>query len=122
MCSNSYESVMKIGELAERSGLTAYTLRYYERIGLLPRAQRDGQCNTAIEGAYRGFTERWTLTSGFTRHDGRGPETAKAYCANNRIRDRLKEHPAFLQSKRLHLCNICIAVFNVTQDQLAPGT
>ena len=33
---------MRIGELAERSGLTAYTLRYYERIGLLPRAQRDG--------------------------------------------------------------------------------
>jgi DNA-binding transcriptional MerR regulator len=33
---------MKIGELAKRTGLTAYTLRYYERIGLLPRASRDG--------------------------------------------------------------------------------
>jgi DNA-binding transcriptional MerR regulator len=32
---------MKIGELAHRTGLTAYTLRYYERIGLLPRAARD---------------------------------------------------------------------------------
>ncbi len=32
---------MKIGELAKRSGLTAHTLRYYERIGLLPRAHRD---------------------------------------------------------------------------------
>ncbi len=32
---------MKIGELARRSGLTAHTLRYYERIGLLPRADRD---------------------------------------------------------------------------------
>lgn len=32
---------MKIGDLARRTGLTAYTLRYYERIGLLPRASRD---------------------------------------------------------------------------------
>ncbi len=32
---------MKIGELAKRSGLTAHTIRYYERIGLLPRATRD---------------------------------------------------------------------------------
>lgn len=32
---------MKIGELARRSGLSAHTLRYYERIGLLPYAQRD---------------------------------------------------------------------------------
>lgn len=32
---------MKIGELAKRTGLSAHTLRYYERIGLLPRAYRD---------------------------------------------------------------------------------
>jgi DNA-binding transcriptional MerR regulator len=32
---------MKIGELAKRSGLSAHTLRYYERIGLLPFAHRD---------------------------------------------------------------------------------
>ncbi|WP_038367976.1 MerR family transcriptional regulator [Bosea sp. UNC402CLCol] len=32
---------MKIGELARRSGLTAHTIRYYERIGLLPYADRD---------------------------------------------------------------------------------
>ena len=31
---------MSIGELAKRAGLTAYTLRYYERIGLLPYASR----------------------------------------------------------------------------------
>ena len=33
---------MKIGDLAKRSGLSAHTLRYYERIGLLPYADRDG--------------------------------------------------------------------------------
>ncbi|SDV46403.1 MerR family transcriptional regulator [Chitinasiproducens palmae] len=33
---------MKIGELARRTGLSAHTLRYYERIGLLPATPRDG--------------------------------------------------------------------------------
>ncbi|MGX7708910.1 MerR family transcriptional regulator [Methylobacterium sp. Gmos1] len=32
---------MKIGELAKRSGLSAHTIRYYERIGLIPYADRD---------------------------------------------------------------------------------
>lgn len=32
---------MKIGELAKRTGLSAHTIRYYERIGLLPFADRD---------------------------------------------------------------------------------
>lgn len=32
---------MKIGEMAKRSGLSPHTIRYYERIGLLPYADRD---------------------------------------------------------------------------------
>lgn len=32
---------MKIGELSARAGLSVDTIRYYERIGLLPRAGRD---------------------------------------------------------------------------------
>ena len=32
---------MRIGELAKRSGMTAHTIRYYERIGLLPAVDRD---------------------------------------------------------------------------------
>src|SRR5258708_21897322 len=32
---------MKIGDIAQRTGLTAHTIRYYERIGLLPFAPRD---------------------------------------------------------------------------------
>lgn len=31
---------MRIGELADRLGITAKTIRYYERIGLLPEPQR----------------------------------------------------------------------------------
>ena len=31
---------MKIGDLARRTGLTTHTIRYYERIGLLPMASR----------------------------------------------------------------------------------
>jgi DNA-binding transcriptional MerR regulator len=31
---------MKIGEIAQRSGIPASTIRYYEREGLLPKAQR----------------------------------------------------------------------------------
>jgi DNA-binding transcriptional MerR regulator len=33
---------MKIGTLSQRSGISSDTLRYYERIGLLPRTPRDG--------------------------------------------------------------------------------
>ncbi len=32
---------MKIGAFAERIGLSAHTIRYYERIGLLPQPPRD---------------------------------------------------------------------------------
>ncbi len=32
---------MKISELAKRTGMTAHTLRYYEKIGLIPFASRD---------------------------------------------------------------------------------
>ena len=32
---------MKIGDIAGKTGLSAHTIRYYERIGLLPFAPRD---------------------------------------------------------------------------------
>jgi DNA-binding transcriptional MerR regulator len=34
------ESELRIGELARRNGVTLDALRYYERLGLLPRARR----------------------------------------------------------------------------------
>ena len=33
-------ATLRIGEVAERSGIAASALRYYERGGLLPRADR----------------------------------------------------------------------------------
>ena len=42
---------MKIGELAKRSGLSAHTIRYYERIGLLPYADRDGSSQRDYDAA-----------------------------------------------------------------------
>lgn len=41
---------MKIGQLADRTGLTTKTIRYYEEIGLLPEARRS-------ESGYRMYTE-----------------------------------------------------------------
>lgn len=41
---------LRIGELAERSGVTPRTIRYYEELGLLPRTQRE-------QGKHRVYTE-----------------------------------------------------------------
>ncbi|NDL63482.1 MerR family transcriptional regulator [Acerihabitans arboris] len=42
---------MKIGDIAKQTGLTAHTLRYYERIGLLPYALRDNAGQRSYDGA-----------------------------------------------------------------------
>jgi DNA-binding transcriptional MerR regulator len=48
---------MKIGDLAKRSGLSAHTLRYYERIGLLPFADRDGSGQRDYDAAILSWIE-----------------------------------------------------------------
>ncbi len=48
---------MKIGELAKRTGLTAHTLRYYERIGLLPYALRDASGQRDYNESVLGWIE-----------------------------------------------------------------
>ena len=42
---------MRIGELAERTGLTTNTIRYYEGIGLLPEPER-------LANGYRSYGDR----------------------------------------------------------------
>ena len=51
---------MRIGELAARFGLNPKTIRYYEEIGLLPRADRS-------ESGYRRYNERDIERLGFIR-------------------------------------------------------
>lgn len=46
---------MKIGDLARHTGLTIDTLRYYEKIGLLPKAARDA----GGRRHYDALTLRW---------------------------------------------------------------
>jgi DNA-binding transcriptional MerR regulator len=41
---------LRIGEIAERSGVTPRTIRYYEELGLLPRSKRE-------QGKHRVYTE-----------------------------------------------------------------
>jgi DNA-binding transcriptional MerR regulator len=41
---------LRIGEIAERSGVTPRTIRYYEELGLLPRSERE-------HGKHRIYTE-----------------------------------------------------------------
>jgi DNA-binding transcriptional MerR regulator len=41
---------LRIGEIAERSGVTPRTIRYYEELGLLPRGER-------AQGKHRIYTE-----------------------------------------------------------------
>ncbi|MDR3517741.1 MAG: MerR family transcriptional regulator [Azospirillaceae bacterium] len=56
---------MKIGELARRTGLTAHTIRYYERIGLLPFAIRDHAKQRDYDGSilpWIGFIGRLKTT------------------------------------------------------------
>ena len=52
---------MKIGELAQRSGCLVETIRYYERIGLLPPPERS-------PNNYRVYTERHAERLSFIRH------------------------------------------------------
>ncbi|TXN61051.1 MerR family transcriptional regulator [Methylobacterium sp. WL6] len=56
---------MRIGELAKRSGPTAHTLRYDERIGLLPFVERDAAGHRDYDGsilAWIGFLDRLKTT------------------------------------------------------------
>lgn len=78
---------MKIGDLAKQTGISAHTLRYYERIGLLPYADRDRSGQRDYDAsvlAWIGFLGR-LKTTGMTIRDmlrytelaGRGVETLR---------------------------------------------
>ncbi|PWK76282.1 MerR family transcriptional regulator [Aminobacter sp. AP02] len=105
---------MKIGELAKRSGLTAYTIRYYEQIGLLPLADKDasGQRNydasilTWIEFLGRlkstGMPIREMLRYADLRQKGSGTD-AERRALLVAHREKVRAHVANLQANLLVL-------------------
>lgn len=57
---------MKIGQLAAQTGLSAHTIRYYERIGLLPFALRDASGQRSYDASilkWIAFLSRLKATS-----------------------------------------------------------
>jgi DNA-binding transcriptional MerR regulator len=100
---------MKIGELAKRSELSAHTIRYYERIGLLPHADRDrsGQRDydasilTWIEFLGRlkatGMPIREMLCYAALRTRGAGTEVERRQLLE-RHRERVRAHVAELKA------------------------
>ena len=52
---------LKIGEVADRAGISPAAVRYYERIGVLPAAERAGN-------GYRTYDERTVERSLFVHH------------------------------------------------------
>jgi MerR family mercuric resistance operon transcriptional regulator len=52
---------MSVGKLAKKAGVNVETVRYYERIGLLPQPQR-------LESGYRMYTNDDVIRLQFIRH------------------------------------------------------
>lgn len=105
---------MKIGELARRSGLTAHTIRYYERIGLLPYADRDRSRQRDYDASIlvwidflhrlktTGMPIREMLRYAALRAEGPGTETERRRLLE-RHRDAVSAHVADLQASLLVL-------------------
>lgn len=107
---------MKIGDLARRTGLTAHTIRYYERIGLLPYAWRDSSGRRDYDDsalAWIVFLGRLKTTGMPIREmllyarlreqgPGTGPERRRLL---EKQRDRVRAHLAELES--------CLAVLDI---------
>ncbi|MEA4837052.1 MAG: MerR family transcriptional regulator [Rhodospirillaceae bacterium] len=107
---------MKIGDLARRTGLTAHTIRYYERIGLLPYAWRDSSGRRHYDDsalAWIVFLGRLKTTGMpiremllYARLREQGPGTGpERRCLLEKQRDRVRAHLAELES--------CLAVLDI---------
>lgn len=106
---------MRIGELAACTGVSAHTLRYYERIGLLPRAARGLSGHREYDPSilvWIGFLGRLKTTgmpiSGMLRY-ARLREGGAATVAERRLL--LEEHRALV---RAHVAELqdCLAVLD----------
>lgn len=100
---------MKIGELAKRTGLSAHTIRYYERIGLLPYAHRDRSSQRDYDASILAWIEfigrlkttgmpiREMLRYAALREQGAGTERQRAVLLEQH-RMRVRAHVAELNA------------------------
>lgn len=105
---------MKIGDLAKRSGLSAHTIRYYERIGLLPYADRDQSSQRDYDASIliwieflrrlktTGMPIREMLRYAALREKGVGTEAERCRLLEEH-RERVRTHVAELQASLLVL-------------------
>lgn len=93
---------MNIKEASEKTGVSADTIRYYERIGLIPPVNRN-------ENGIRKFDEedlRWIQFSRHMRHAGLSVEMLIDYLALFREGDHTVEaRVELLKEQRVHLQN-----------------
>lgn len=106
---------MKIGELARRTELGVHTIRYYERIGLLPPAGRDGGGRRDYDASIlawiaflgrlkaTGMPIREMLRYARLRTEGRGTERAR--------HDHLVAHRALVRARIAELSD-CLSVLD----------
>lgn len=93
---------MRIGELGHRLGVSADTLRFYERAGFLPRPERG-------ENGYRDYSpgdvERARLLLDLRRLDVPLDEAAKlaGWCQSGHCAETTSELPTALAAKRAEL-------------------
>ena len=119
---------MKIGELAKRSGLSTHTIRYYERIGLLPYAdrnassQRDYDASILVWIAFLGRLKatgmpiREMLEYAALREQGVGTQAERRTLLEHH-RDRVRAHIADLQANLLVL-DTKIAGYSGMQERM----
>lgn len=123
---------MKIGELARRSGRSTHTLRYYERIGLLPLPRRDGSGQRDYDASvlvWLAFLERLRATGmpiremlDYAALRARGDETAQARCALlESHRERVREHASLLQAS-LEMLDTKIEGYHATHHERTQKT
>ncbi|MFH6786517.1 MULTISPECIES: MerR family transcriptional regulator [Methylobacterium] len=119
---------MKIGELARHSGLSTHTLRYYEKIGLLPYASRDRSKQRDYDAAIlswiaflrrlktTGMPIRDMLRYASLREGGRGTEADRRALLEAH-RDRVRAQVAELQACLLAL-DAKIAGYATTHERI----
>ncbi|MDD2704996.1 MAG: MerR family transcriptional regulator [Acidocella sp.] len=110
---------MKIGELAQRTRLSAHTIRYYERIGLLPYADRNRSSQRDYDASIlpwisfigrlktTGMSIREMLRYAALREQGAGTETER--------REMLEQHRERVRAHAVEL-DACLLVLDAKID------